>query len=331
VFLPPELAERMEADLPLRIDLIENRVFVTRVDSKALEAEGITAGLEILKIDGLPVHEYANRRRPYLASNSPQHVEVQVYSYGLLSGPRDRPVSVEFRSKDGRVFEKQLARGPRPDATTLPLVEFRKLDGNIAYVAINTFNNEDVPKQLEAHRAEIFGSDGLILDVRQNDGGSGAMAYDILGSLTTEDFPTPSWKSRQYIATLRVWGQPGGWWEPKPTVWKAMGSESYTKPVVMLIGPRSLSATDVFAEAFKTLRRGVLIGEPTGGSTGDPLGFLLPGGGSARVSTSTDVGPGLIGRGVQPDILVPRTVEDFLAGRDAVLDSALSELRRGRS
>lgn len=331
VFLPPELAERMEADLPLRIDLIENRVFVTRVDSKTLEAEGITAGLEILKIDGLPVHEYANKRRPYIASNSPQHVEVKIYSYGLLSGPRDRPVSVEFRSKEGRVFEKQIARGPRTDATTLPLVEVRKLDGNIAYVALNTFNSEDVPKQLEAHLSEVLGSDGLILDVRQNDGGSGAMAYNILGYLTPEDFPTPPWKSRQYIATLRVWGQPGGWWEPKPTVWKAVGNESYKKPVAMLIGPRSLSATDVFAEAFKTLRRGVLIGEPTGGSTGDPLAFLLPGGGSARVSTSTDVGTGLIGRGVQPDILVPRTVEDFLAGRDAALAAALSELRRGRS
>ncbi len=331
VFLPSELAERMEADLPLRIDLIESRVFVTRVNSKALEAEGVTAGLEILKIDGVPVHEYANRRRPYLASNSPQQVEVLVYSYGLLSGPKDRPVAVEFRSKDGRVFEKQLARGPRPDTTALPPVEFRKLDGNIGYLALNTFNSEDVPKELEAHLAEILGSDALILDVRQNDGGSGAMAFDILGYLTDKDFETPPFKSRQYIATLRVWGQPGGWWEPKPTVWKAMGKESYMKPVAMLIGPRSLSATDVFAETFKTLRRGQLIGEPTGGSTGDPVAFLLPGGGSARVSTSTDVGPGIIGKGVQPDILVPRTAEDFLAGRDAALAAAVSELRRGRS
>jgi C-terminal processing protease CtpA/Prc len=327
VFLPAELAERMEADVPLRIDLIENRVFITRVNSKALEAEGITAGLEILKIDGLPVHEYAAKRRPYITSNSPQHIEVEVYSYGLLAGPRDRPVTVQFRSKDGRVFEKQLARGPRPDATALPLVEFRMLDGNIAYVAINTFNSEDVPKEIEAHLSEIRGSDGLILDVRQNDGGSGAMAYNILAYLNAEDFATPPFKSRQYIATLRVWGEPGGWWEPKPTVWKGMGSESYTKPVAMLIGPRSLSATDVFAEAFKNLRRGLLIGEPTAGSTGDPLGFSLPGGGSARVSTSTDVGEGIIGRGVQPDILVPRTVEDFLKERDAALDAAVSALR----
>jgi hypothetical protein len=202
VFLPKELAERMEADLPLRIDLIENRVFVTRVESKALEAEGVAAGLEILNI-----------------------------------------------------------------------------------------------------------------------------AYNILGYLTAGDFATPPWKSRDYIPTLRVWGQAGGWFEPKPIQWAGKGSDAYLKPVVMLIGPRSLSATDVFAETFKDLQRGKLVGEATAGSTGDPLAFALPGGGSARVATSTDTGAGIIGKGVQPDILVPRTVRDFLAGHDAALAVGIAALR----
>lgn len=328
VFLPKELAVRMEADLPLRIDLIENRVFITRVESKELEADGITAGLEILKIDGTPVHEYAAKnRRPYVASNSPQHVEVMVYSYGLLAGPRDRPVAVEFRSPDGKVFEKALARSPYSDVTSLPVVSYRKLAGNLAYVAINTFNSEDTQKEFEKLLPEIRGSEGLILDVRQNDGGSGVIAYNLLGHLTDKEFATPPWKSRQYVATLRVWGTPGGWYEAKPAVWAGQPNDFYSKPVVMLIGPRSLSATDVFADAFHRMRRGKLIGEPTAGSTGDPLPFALPGGGSGRVSTSTDVGEGLIGRGVQPDIPAPRTVQDFLAGRDAALEAAIAELK----
>jgi C-terminal processing protease CtpA/Prc len=95
----------------------------------------------------------------------------------------------------------------------------------------------------------------------------------------------------------------------------------------MLIGPRSLSATDVFAATFQTMKRGKLIGESTAGSTGDPLGFALPGGGSGRVATSTDLGPGLIGKGVQPDIPAPRTVKDFLAGHDAALEAGIAELK----
>ncbi|MFY9822767.1 MAG: S41 family peptidase [Thermoanaerobaculia bacterium] len=330
VFLPKELAERMEADLPLRTERIENRVFVTRVDSKALEENGLTAGLEILKIDGMPVHEYVTKNRlPYLASNSPQHVLVKAYSYGLLAGPRERPVAVELRSKDGRVTEKSLARGAYPDATSLPVLTYQKLAGNLAYIAINTFNSEDAQKEFERLLPEIRGSEGLILDVRQNDGGSGVIAYNLIGHLTDKEFATPPWKSREYVSTLRVWGEAGGWYESKPATWAGKPNDFYAKPVVMLIGPRSLSATDVFAETFRRLKRGKLIGEPTGGSTGDPLAFALPGGGSGRVATSTDAGEGLIGKGVQPDVLVPRTVQDFLAGRDAALEAGIAELRKG--
>src|SRR5262245_14887525 len=45
VFLPKELAARMESMPPLHLELIENRVFVTRVESKSLESAGVTAGL----------------------------------------------------------------------------------------------------------------------------------------------------------------------------------------------------------------------------------------------------------------------------------------------
>jgi carboxyl-terminal processing protease len=330
VFLPKELAERMEADLPLQIELIENHVFITRVDSKKLEAEGVTTGLEILKVDGVPVHEYAEKNRlPYVTSNSPQHTSAKLYSYGLLAGPRDRPVALELRSKDGQVLKKRLSRSPYLDKTAPPVFEYRKLPGNIAYAAINTFNSEDTQREFERYLPQIHGSDGLILDVRQNDGGSGVIAYNLIGYLTDKDFATTAWKSRQYVPTLRAWGHPGGWYEVKPSTWAGKPSEFYSKPVVMLIGPRCLSATDVFAETFHRLHRGKLIGEPTGGSTGDPVAFALPGGGSARVSTSTDAGTGgLVGRGVQPDVLVPRTVRDFMAGRDAALEAGLIELRR---
>jgi C-terminal processing protease CtpA/Prc len=205
-------------------------------------------------------------------------------------------------------------------------VAYRKLPGNIAYLAINTFNSEDAQKDFDRYFPEIRASDGLILDVRENDGGSGLIAYNILRSFTPKSFELPHWKSRQYVATLRVWGQPGGWYEPKPTVGDGKPDDFYAKPVVMLVGPRSLSATDVFAAVFQQMKRGKLVGEPTGGSTGDPLAFALPGGGSARVATSTDDGPGLIGRGVKPEVLVPRTIQDFLAGHDAALEAAVTEL-----
>jgi carboxyl-terminal processing protease len=69
----------------------------------------------------------------------------------------------------------------------------------------------------------------------------------------------------------------------------------------------------------------MLIGEPTGGSTGDPLTFALPGGGLARVSTTPNLGA------IQPHVAVPRTVTDFLAGNDAALSAALARLLPSRA
>ena len=330
VFLPKELAERSEATPPLRLDLIEHRVFITRVGSATLAATGIAPGLEILKIDGLSVADYADKfRRPYVGSNTAAHRELTIFSPGLLAGPREVPVQLELRSKDGRVFTRKVARTVYADLTKLSPFELRKLPGNIAYVAINTFNDEVVQKDFEQALTELRAMDGIILDVRENDGGSGVIAYNLLGDLTDKDFSTPRWRSREYIATLRVWGTPGGWYEQpqEKAMWKASPAGHLAMPVVMLTGPRSLSATDVFAETFKSMGRGLILGEPTGGSTGDPLAFALPGGGSGRVATSGEVGRGIVGVGVIPDVLVRRTAADYLAGKDAALEAAIKHLK----
>ena len=326
VFLPTELEADSQADVPLQLELIEERVFITRVSSHSLLAAGIKPGLEVLQVDGMPVKDYAlQHRTPFRSSNSPQHRDVQVYSYGLLAGPRERPVAVQLRRPSGQVFDWTFARGRYADTSSAAHVEYRRLDHNLAYVAVNTFNAADVLPMFEKLMPELRTRDGIILDVRQNDGGSGALAYDLIAELTDKPFAVSAARTRRYTLTLRVWGQPGEWyaipvrdWSPKP--------HPLSKPIVLLIGPKSVSATDVFVETFQRLRLGRLVGEPTAGSIGDPLVFALPGGGAARVATSTDLPGGLVGRGVQPDLFVPRTVTDLLAGRDAAIERGSAEL-----
>jgi C-terminal processing protease CtpA/Prc len=331
VFLPDELARRMEASPPLRLDLIDGRVFITRVDSPALEATGVTAGLEILKVDGTPVVGYANQhRRRYVGSNTAAHRELTVFAYGLLAGPLDVPVELTLRAKDGRVSTRKIARGGYSDIKDAAPFRFRRLPGGIAYVAINTFNTEAVQSEFERLLPELRSMVGLVLDVRDNDGGSGAIALNILGMLMDKDFPTIPWRTREYAATLRVWGQAGGWYEQTKdkAVWKGGPADHFAKPIVVLTSTRSFSATDIFAATFKALGRGLIVGQPTAGGTGDPLVFALPGGGTGRVSTSGVVDNPLIGRGVIPDVAVARTARDFLVGRDATLDAGVAALER---
>lgn len=79
----------------------------------------------------------------------------------------------------------------------------------------------------------------------------------------------------------------------------------YQGPLDILISRRTYSAAEDFTAMFKSNRRGTIIGEPTGGSTGTPYFFKLRCGGSGRiVSVGYRLldGTEFIGRGIQPDV-----------------------------
>ena len=89
------------------------------------------------------------------------------------------------------------------------------------------------------------------------------------------------------------------------------------------------SAAEDFVVAFDAMERGHIVGEPTGGSTGQPLLFDLPGGGKGRICTKRDSYPDgreFVGVGVQPQVVVSPRVADLQAERDTVLQKALALL-----
>ncbi len=82
---------------------------------------------------------------------------------------------------------------------------------------------------------------------------------------------------------------------------------------------------------FDVLKRGILVGSKTGGSTGQPLSFAMPGGGSARICVKRDSYPDgkeFVEFGIVPDVEVYMTVADLRSGRDPVLDSAVQQLTK---
>ena len=83
---------------------------------------------------------------------------------------------------------------------------------------------------------------------------------------------------------------------------------------------RDISLSGRILAAFRQAERGPIIGQASGGSTGQPLVFKLPGGGTARVCTKRDLfadGTEFVGVGVMSDVLVHETVADLRAGHDA--------------
>ncbi len=206
------------------------------------------------------------------------------------------------------------------------------LPGNIAYVALNSFGDNDrAAEKFEAAFTSIAQSNALILDVRNNGGGSSGIGWNILSFLTDKPFKVSGWRTRNYRPSFRAQERPQEAFGEASYERQANGSKLYAKPVVVLTSPWTASAAEDFCVAFDFMKRGKIIGEPIFGSTGQPLYFSLPSGGQARVCTKRDSYPDgreFVGKGVQPSVVVHPQVEDLRRERDTVLEVALDQIRK---
>ena len=326
------LADSVYGRPPFSAQLVAGRVLVQRVRHDSLQRTGIVPGLEIVRVDGLPVVAYAERYvRPYQSGSTPQNVDVQTYNYNLLRGAKARPVQVEFRDARGRSFTRVLPRRGYGKLTPIAPVQLRFLPGNVAYLQMNEFETDAGFRRFVAAFDSIKATKALIIDLRQNGGGSTSNGSRILNYLTDKPYLLGRYTSRTYSAVGRARGQ-GVRFELVDTAnysSPAGGGRYYDKPVAVLVGGATFSAAEDFCAAYVGLKRGALVGEPTGGSTGQPLSFALPGGIMARVCTKRDAYPDGTewnGQGIQPTLLVRPTVAALAAGQDPVLAAALRQL-----
>lgn len=99
--------------------------------------------------------------------------------------------------------------------------------------------------------------------------------------------------------------------------------------IALLTSRKTVSAAEDFAAFFRTNNRAAIIGTPTCGTSGTPLlkGLFC---GTLRVCSvgyQLRDGTEFIGKGIQPDVEVERTIEDIRQGRDVVLEKALEYLK----
>lgn len=334
--IPPAELSINQAKPEFSTRLVEGRVLITALQNPAIRNEGIVPGLEITQVNGEDVHAYVNRAiRPYVCSSTEQNRLVHCYDYQFLIGERGKPVELTLRDADGNTFRRKLTP-TRPWYEALSnqrTFTYRMLPGNVAYVSLNYFDHESIVAKFDSIYPHLTKARGLILDVRENGGGNSQNGWDILARLTNRDFPMGQWQTRNYRPTLRAWGAKQSWHGDQYTyhITRQDTSDYFHGPVAVLTSGKTNSAAEDFLSAFVQAKRGFLVGEPTSGSTGQPLFAHLPGGGIAVICTKRDSfndGTEWVGKGFQPDVLVRPTVADIRLGHDAVLDAALRVLEK---
>ena len=335
---PKELRSRLWSRPPVRTRLVEGRVIVMEVYGDTGERAGIAPGDEVLEVDGMPVLEYSREYvRPYQFASTPQDLDSKAYETRLLAGAQGSTVELRLARADGAGYTCELERlwgkarsemvPPREPITH----EWVGEDGDIALVRLNTFNDPVTAERFEALFEELLRAKAMILDIRENGGGNSGIGWRVLKLLTSGPFNSSAWYTRAYRPAFREWRRPEGRYTRSASVIAPDGERAFDGPVVVLTSPRTYSAAEDFCVSFRTMGRGTVIGEPTGGSTGQPLRLRLPGGLTAAVCSKRDRFPDgteFVGVGIQPDIAVSSTVSDIRAGSDTVLEAAIAELAR---
>lgn len=334
VYPPGILYDSAFARPDLGTDLIENRVIVNRVHDENLQKQGLVPGAEITQVNHIPVQDYMHRTVGAIASAStPQDKQKRLFVYQFLMGPIAEQLTLTLKDEKGaskdvtirRVGSKQRhgsGRGP---------FGWRMLPGQIAYVALNSFGDDTAANEYLKAFPEISKAKAIIFDVRHNGGGSGDVGFRVLKTLSPKPFATSHAATRNYLPSMRAWGRPDSMHDFPDGLEQADPAHQFAGKVVVLTSAMTFSAAEDFAVAFDVMKRGVIMGEATGGSTGQPLMLTLPGGGQARICTKQDTypdGKAFVGIGVQPHVVVHPTVADFRANRDTVLEAAIAEINK---
>ena len=164
---------------------------------------------------------------------------------------------------------------------------------------------------------------GLIIDVRDNGGGSLSNVEEMVSRFTEEKKLVHYWQYKDGPGHNDLTERIPKFVEPK-------GDFQYQFPVVVLTNRSCYSATNFFVQTMKSLDNNILVmGDQTGGGGGLPINRELPNGWTYRFSSTvtTTVAGENIELGVAPDVRVDMSEEDQREGRDTILEAALTTIK----
>jgi prepilin-type processing-associated H-X9-DG protein len=250
-----------------------------------------------------------------------------------------RAESEPLDSKDSNRVEEIIAnhyiRGPLRSWCT-GKVSYGLLDGDVGYLRITAFGryargfDAEGPALEKALDEALAGAErlrGLVIDVRQNDGGSDVHVMAVAARLTGREYLAYSTKARIDSA------DPTRFSKPQDTWVRVSGRPGFHGSVVLLTGNHTISGGEVFTMALMgrapAVRR---VGENTQGVFSAIRPRTLPNGwrfGLPNEILLTKDGVAFDGPGIPPDIRVPVFPrEDLDRGRDGALEKALEVISR---
>lgn len=191
-----------------------------------------------------------------------------------------------------------------------------EMNDTVAVLTVSGFN-EDTQRELSNVLQDIAleSPEGIIIDLRNNPGGLLDVSVEVANTFLEKGTTVVIERDAQGAEIVHNTDRTG----------------KYTEiPLVVLVNEGSASASEIVAGALKDLGRAKLIGMKTFGKGTVQSFETLSDGSSLKITVAEWLTPDGISfheKGIEPDIVVEMTEEDYTEGRDPQLDRALEEIR----
>ena len=208
---------------------------------------------------------------------------------------------------EGRTREVSVVR----QNIVSPAVE-SEIDGEIGILKVNRFGDDTV--SLSRKYASEFVEKGVkkvILDLRNNPGGTVGAAQGLLGIWLDNQIAMTERRGSEIVKTLRTTGAP------------ILGNMK----TVVLINGNSASASEITAGALREYGKATLVGQKSYGKGSVQIVLGLPGGSQMKVTEArwyTPKGKNIDKTGIEPDVKVDLSSDDVNNSVDPQMDKAKS-------
>jgi C-terminal processing protease CtpA/Prc len=308
---------------PVRVRMVEGQPVVYQLSPDSIgRASGARVGDVILTVDGEPARVRMARLGRYIAASTPEALQRDM-AEDLLRGPDSSRVVVTVGGADGRTRTLKLMRSKTyraPSWGNRSGQIVRRLGRDLGYVDLDRLSTSMVDSMFST----LAGTRAIIFDMRGYPQGT---AWPIAPRLTDRDnVPAarfyrmqPMWRdtteeiTASFVQTL-----------------SAANGPRYHGLTVMLIDERTQSQAEHTGLFLRAANGTTFIGSPTAGADGDVTTLVVPGG--IELSFSGQGVEGVDGTrlqrvGLKPDVLVRPTLAGIRAGRDEVLERAVTWVR----
>ena len=284
------LSGQIGGGIGAEIGLRNNKPTIIKpLENSPAQKAGIKAGEVIIKVNDEASSDWSVEK---VVSKIRGEVGTSV-KLTLLSGGQTREVSVVRQN------------------IVSPAVE-SEIDGEIGILKVNRFGDDTV--SLSRKYASEFVDKGVkkvILDLRNNPGGTVGAAQGLLGIWLDNQIAMTERRGSEIVKMLRTTGTP------------ILGNMT----TVVLINGNSASASEITAGALREYGKATLVGQKSYGKGSVQIVLGLPGGSQMKVTEArwyTPKGKNIDKTGIEPDVKVDLSSDDVNNNVDPQMDKAKS-------